>query len=208
MAGLMPMQGAGGAAAPGGAAAQPSGRPPQGGQPPMRGEAPTPDGTNMPQPQDASPEEQNIYEHVVSNAVTAIYSGETADMIVQLMEPSEHSNPVEQLAAIIAPMMIGIEASGAENDVPVSRDMTVQAVLEIVEDIGTNLLPEAGLEPLTEGEIEAAFLKTCQLIGADQKAAQDLAASQNQDGGEAMPGGGSPPQQGGGLMPRPAQGVV
>jgi len=103
------------------------------------------------------------------------------------MAPAEGQYPVENLAGIMAPMMIGIEASASASGAPVTREMTVQALLEIVEDIGTNLLPAAGLEPLTEGAIEGVFIRTCQLIGADVQAAQTAAMEQ----GEAA----SPPAQ-------------
>lgn len=149
--------------------------------------------------EEPTPEEQELYEATVANAMKAVYSGETAEMIVQVMEPVEGQYPVENLANILAPMLIGIEASGSASGAPVTREMTVQAGLEIIEDIGTELLPAAGLDPLTEGEIEGAFLRTMQLIGADAQAGE-MAAMQ-----QGAPGGGEPADPAGprGLMPRP-----
>ena len=165
-------------------------RPPEGDQAMPENEM---TGIEMEEP---TPEEQEVYESVVANAMKAVYSGETAQMIADVMAPAEGQYPVENLANIMAPMLIGIEASGAASGSPVTREMTVQAALEIIEDIGTELLPAAGLEPLTEGEIEGAFLRTMQLIGADAQAGEMAAMQQ----GDAAPPGAP---QGNGLLRRP-----
>lgn len=174
-------------------------RAPEGDQAMPEGEMP---GVETEEP---TPEEQELYESVVGNAMKAVYSGETAEMIAQVMQPADGQYPVENLANIMAPMMIGIEASGAANGSPVTREMTVQAALEIIEDIGTNLLPAAGLEPLSEGEIEGAFLRTMQLIGANQQeAAMTGAAESDQPPGPGGPPPGPPPGEPQGLLRRPA----
>ncbi|MYE00152.1 MAG: hypothetical protein F4Y03_02570 [Alphaproteobacteria bacterium] len=179
-------------------------RPPEGAQAMPEGETPP---VEMEEP---TSEEQELYEATVANAMKAVYSGETAQMIAGVMAPAEGQYPVENLANIIAPMMIGIEASGAANGSPVTREMTVQAALEIIEDIGTNLLPAAGLEPLGEGEIEGAFLRTMQLIGANEQ----QAVMEGAMGGGQPPGPGGPPPEPGpgepqGLLRQPAnQGAV
>ena len=155
--------------------------------------------------EEPSAEEQQVYESVVANATKAIYSGETADMIVEMMQPGEGKFPVEQLAGVIAPMMVGIEASASESGVPVSREMTVQAAMEIIEDIGTELLPAAGLDPLGEGEIEGAFLRAMEYIGADSKAVQEGAAQMAAGAPEGQGGqGGQGGQQAGQGEPPPA----
>lgn len=141
----------------------------RGAERPMPGQGRPPGAPEMEKP---TAEEQEVYEHVVANAIRAIYSGETAEMVAALMEPGDGKYPVEELAKVVAPMMIGIEASGAAAGMPISREMTVQAALEIIEDIGANLLPAAGLDPLSEEHIEGAFLRTAQLIGADERSAQ------------------------------------
>lgn len=171
---------------------------------PARGAPPAPDGPpdeGMPpgmELEEPTAEEQQLYESVVANAMKAVYSGETADMIARSMEPGEGRFPVESLANIVAPMMIGIEASASAAGQPVTREMTVQAALEIVEDIGTNLLPAAGLDPLDEGEIEGAFIRAMQLIGEDSQAG--AMEAMGQQGGP--PAG--PPSQG--LMRQPPPG--
>ena len=165
--------------------------------PPEGGEAPSamPPGQEMEEP---TPEEQHYYEVVVANAMKAVYSGEVPEMIARSMEPGEGQYPVENLAGIVAPMMIAIEAQAAEAGDPVTREMTVQAALEIIEDIGTNLLPAAGMEALTEGEIEGVFLRAMQIIGADEQ--QAMAARMGPEGGPPPEQQPPPPAEGNGLM--------
>ena len=100
-------------------------------------------------PNAASPEEQQQYDQIVSNAMTLIYSREATPAILAMLQGD--GDPVEGLARAASTIMMRVIQSGAQAGVPLSGDVVMHAGTEVFEDLA-ELSKEAGIEDFSQDQ--------------------------------------------------------
>lgn len=200
MVGLAPSMATGGAPAAGTPA-------PAGGSP-----EPMPEG----QPQEgrrATDEEKALYKEFLANTLNDIYEPETAEALGRVLRNTTQASPeagsgslvvgVETLALVVSGAVAKVAYHGLQNDLPITREMAAAAAATVSADIGRNMAEAAGVEPMSDEQIQALFLRSMELLGEER----DRRKAERQQGGESPPETPATPP-GNGLMAKHAAGMM
>lgn len=126
------------------------------GGPAMGGDMP-----EMEEESNVSPEEQEVYDQVVGNALKLISDPKTRSGILDTLKGD--GNPREGLAMAAATVAKRVMDSASQNGVKVPGDVMLPAGQEIVEALA-EVQANAGIADLSEDEIEGAFLRGLDLF--------------------------------------------
>ena len=107
--------------------------------------------------EDASPEEQALYNRVVALALLALYDEKMMPKTLKFIEQS--SDPVEAVSEVASQIGMRVFAKAKEDGVDIPGDVLLHAGEEIVEEI-IELVETAGLAEFTPEQAEKAFYAT------------------------------------------------
>jgi len=105
--------------------------------------------------EEASPEEQKLFETVVDNALRVIYSPQSRAAVLKSLGAS--SNFVMNLANVTAHIVVRVESSAKQSGTEIPGDILMKAGEEIMRDLA-NLAQEVGIHTYTPDELERAGL--------------------------------------------------
>ena len=137
-----------------------------------------------------SAEESGLFEEFLANVVGAVYTPETADGVAAILTGPQ---PVEMLAQVVSGAVARVAYSAGENGLPVSGDMVTAAAAAVSEDLGREMARSVGAQPLSDEQVQAVFLRSCELLRDEQDAGRrvnDAARASQQ--GQPQGGNGAP----------------
>lgn len=145
-----------------------------------------------------SAEEAGLFEEFLANVVGAVYTPETADGVAAMLTGPQ---PVEMLAQVVSGAVARVAYSAGENGLPVSGDMVTAAAAAVSEDLGREMARSVGAQPLSDDQVQAVFLRSCELL-RDQRDEAMRAGEAERGGVGPMQGAAtqSPPGAGGGAV--------
>ncbi len=112
-----------------------------------------------------TPEEQEVYDMVVGNALQIIYEPKTTDNIIKRI--AESGNPVEGLANVVFMVVSTLEKSAQQANQQIPEDVMFHAGVEILEELA-DLVTREGAHEFTDEEIEAAMFMALDLYGQEK----------------------------------------
>ncbi len=140
---------------------------------------------DMPPPQqlgeDASPEEQDLYDRVVAMAITMIWSKKMMPKTLKLIEQSD--DPVNAVAEVVSQVGTRVYSKAKKDGIDIPGDILLHAGEEMVEEV-INLAETAGVAEFTPQQAEAAFYAAADKFGqtgrkmgvySDEQAQSDMA---------------------------------
>lgn len=155
------------------------------------------------QPQQASPQEQELYDTFVGLALNTVYEKSIMESIVQGIAPED---PASSLAMFTHSILERTYSAASEAGQQIPVEIVLNGVLEILQSVA-EVSEKGGAHAFTDEELEAAFYQVAQRTGQDmQKRGQidegavnaDWAAlEQMEQSGELqnLIGGGAPIQE-------------
>jgi hypothetical protein len=115
------------------------------------------------QPQQASPEEQALYDKIVGQAMNLVYDKEFMPQVIEMLKGE--GDPVEGLARTAALVIARIATSGEKAGVQMKGDVLHHAGTEILEDLA-ELSREADVKDYSEDPdaLEAAYFRALDMF--------------------------------------------
>ncbi len=104
-----------------------------------------------------SPEEQQVYDQFVDNALSAIYDEKSLPQIIQSLRGD--GNPIDGLANTAVNIVMRVKSSAEQAGQQISDDILLAAGGEIIEDLA-GLATTAGVHEYTPEEIEGALFQS------------------------------------------------
>lgn len=132
---------------------------PGGAPPPGAAPAGAPDAGAPADMQDASPEEQEVYNRVVALGMLAIYNEKMMPRTVEFLKSAP--DPVDAVAEVAAAIAGRVYAQAKEDGTDIPGDVLLPAGHEIVAETAA-LAHHAGVASLDEGQVDAAFYKAAE----------------------------------------------
>lgn len=103
----------------------------------------------------ASPEEQELYEKFVKNAIRVIYSDATFPKVLELLK----AEPKEGVAVAASTIVARVATAAEKKGMKLNGDVVFAAGKTIVEDL-INLSEKAGIHEYSQEEVEGVFYNT------------------------------------------------
>lgn len=115
------------------------------------------------QPQQASPEEQALYDKIVGQAMNLVYDKKFMPQVLKMLEGE--GDPVEGLARAAALVIARIATSGEKAGIKMKGDVLHHAGTEILEDLA-ELSKEAGIKDYSQDSdaLEAAYFRALDMF--------------------------------------------
>jgi len=143
-----------------------------GGQPPAPQDPAAPDGSNQ-----ATPEEQEQYDHFVSNALNLIADPKNTKVRESVINLLGSGNPVEALASAAVYVVDAVEKSAAKNGIELPPAVMMEGGTEIVGALA-DLQAAKNIADLEPGDVDAAYLKAVDMYREKNKDRLDPAVAQ------------------------------
>ena len=114
-----------------------------------------------------------------SAVADSAYSGDGARTLVEALRKSEGGGKavVETLAGAVAAIIGPIAYDGMKKGAPVTPGLVAEATAELSADFGTELLQAAGMERLTDEQVQAVYLRAVEILkGEKERIMADMSA--------------------------------
>lgn len=109
----------------------------------------------------ASSEETQLFQEFLANVSNAIYQPRAAEGIAAIFTGPA---PVEMLAQVVSGAIARVSSSAGENGMPITIEMVTAATAAISEDVGKEMARSVGVEPLSDEQVQAVFLRSTELL--------------------------------------------